>query len=196
MRAPVRFGALVLALAVLAPAQAQAQAPQIKTQVPDFKLSDPDGNTVTLKEHLKKGPVLLNFWTTWCKPCQKELPELAKLYEKYKDKGFTLLAVSEDDQRTQARVRPTVKSRGYEFPVLVDPDRRVGNLFGVRSYPTNVFISSDGSIALSSIGYRKGDEKKIEAQIEKLVGAETPKEPGNEAGEGESAGKVEGGDGS
>lgn len=152
-------------------ASAGSAADGVQTQVPDFELKTPDGETVSLKSRLEAGPVLINFWTTWCKPCQKELPELSKLYEKYKDKGFTLLTVSEDDQRTQSKVRPTVKSRGYAFPVLLDPDHRVGNLFGVRNYPTNVLIASDGRIAVTTEGYRKGDETRMEKEILRLIEA-------------------------
>jgi len=102
---------------------------------------------------------------------QNELPEMDKLYKKYKEQGFTFLAISEDDQRTQAKVRPMVRQRKYSFPVLLDPNRRVGELYAVRNYPTSYLVSSDGTIVSTSIGYRKGDEKKIEKEIVEQIKA-------------------------
>lgn len=183
------LGAVVV-LSILVNSPIGSGAQEVKTHVPEFKLKTPEGKEMGLKDHLAKGPVLLNFWTTWCKPCQKELPELQKIYDKYREKGFTFFAISEDDQRTQARVRPTVRSRKYEFPVLMDPDHKVGNLFGVRSYPTNVLVGPDGKIAMNSQGYRKGDEKKMEAAIVKLL-KESAQVPSNDEDASEES---EGGD--
>jgi len=183
MRSSLRFLTILVILAAVAvSAPVSSQVPEVKTRVADFTLEDVEGNKMNLNEHLKKGPVLLNFWTTWCKPCEKELPELSKLHEKYGDR-FTLFSIAEDDQRTQAKVRPTVRSRGYTFPVLLDSDRRIGNLFSVRSYPTNVLIATDGTVAMTSLGYRKGDEKKLEAEIKKVLPPEAAKDEDEEAGD-------------
>jgi cytochrome c biogenesis protein CcmG/thiol:disulfide interchange protein DsbE len=160
---------IFLGILLLLPSLLSAETPE--TSAPDFKLKSVDGETFVLKELLAKGPVLINFWTTWCKPCQKELPEMDKLYNKYKEQGYTFISIAEDDQRTQAKVRPTVRQRKYSFPVLLDPDHAVGNLYAVRSYPTSYLVSSDGTVVSTSIGYRKGDEKKIEEQIVELLKA-------------------------
>ena len=72
---------------------------QFKTgqQAPDFTLNDLDGNHVTLSEVVGGGPVYINFWATWCGPCKKEIPELIKLYDQFKDRGFKVLAISVDE---------------------------------------------------------------------------------------------------
>jgi peroxiredoxin len=154
---------ILCGLLISAPAGLWAETP--KTTAPDFELKSVDGKTYKLSDLLAKGPVLLNFWTTWCKPCQKELPEMQELYHKYKDQGYTFVSIAEDDQRTMSKVRPTVRQRKYKFPVLIDADHSVGGLYAVRSYPTSFLIASDGTIVSTSIGYRKGDEKKIEKLI-------------------------------
>ncbi|HLT23773.1 MAG TPA: TlpA disulfide reductase family protein, partial [Ignavibacteria bacterium] len=64
----------------------------------DFTLQDLDGNDVSLSKLLEKGPVFLSFWATWCSPCKDEMKEMQKIYEKYKDQGFTYLAVNTDSQ--------------------------------------------------------------------------------------------------
>src|SRR3970040_372812 len=73
---------------------------------PNFKLEDLDGNTVELNSELGDGPVLLSFWATWCKPCLEELNEYKKIYGEYKDKGFKMYAISTDDEKTVAKVKP------------------------------------------------------------------------------------------
>jgi peroxiredoxin len=159
---------------LLLPALGAGGAGAVERKAPDFKLRSTEGETIQLQEVLKRGPVYLSFWTTWCKPCQKELPELDKIYQRYRDQGFTLLAISEDDQRTVSRVRPIIRSRKYTFPVLLDTDRRVGNLYGVRNYPTGILIAPDGTIRKVTIGYRKGDEKALEEAIRELLAASAP----------------------
>ncbi|MBU1701564.1 MAG: TlpA family protein disulfide reductase [Candidatus Eisenbacteria bacterium] len=163
-RKPISIGFVILwGILFSLPSILSADTPQ--TTAADFKLKSVEGETYVLKELLAKGPVLVNFWTVWCKPCQKELPEMDKLYQKYKDQGYTFIAIAEDDQRTQSKVRPTVRQRKYTFPVLIDPDQSVGNLYAVRSYPTSYLISSAGTIVFTSSGFRKGDELKIEKLI-------------------------------
>ncbi|HEY7751064.1 MAG TPA: TlpA disulfide reductase family protein, partial [Ignavibacteriaceae bacterium] len=79
---------------------------------PNFKLEDLDGNTVELNSEIGSGPVLLSFWATWCKPCLEELTEFKKIYNDYKSNGFKMFAISTDDERTVAKVKPFVKSKG------------------------------------------------------------------------------------
>lgn len=144
----------------------------------DFTAEGLDGQKYQLSKLLEKGPVFLDFWTTWCKPCMVELPELGKLHEKYKDRGFTLLTVASDDQKTLAKVKPTVKQHGWTFPVLLDPKREIGNPYNVRQYPTSYLIGQDRKIVSVHLGYRPGDEAKIEEEILRLLPAADSPAPG------------------
>jgi cytochrome c biogenesis protein CcmG/thiol:disulfide interchange protein DsbE len=167
---------LIAGLILLVAGTARADEPELlDSSAPVFQAKGLDGKTYDLQKLLERGPVFLDFWTTWCKPCQAELPKLQELYEKYGKRGFTLVTVASDDQRTVSKVKPMVKSRRWSFPILLDPKREIGNPYQVRSYPTSYLIAPGGKIASVSRGYRPGDEKEIEAKILALL--PEPSEP-------------------
>lgn len=147
---------------------AQDELSQGKT-APNFKLESLDGNNFELTQALGKGPVLLSFWATWCKPCMEEMNELNKIYEELKEKGFTLLAISTDNEKTIAKVKPLVKSKGYNFTVLLDKNSDVARKYYAQQIPYSVLIDKDGKIISSHMGYMKGDEKKLREKILSLI---------------------------
>jgi cytochrome c biogenesis protein CcmG, thiol:disulfide interchange protein DsbE len=140
-----------------------------ESTAPDFSMKGVDGKVYSLKSLLEKGPVLLDFWTTWCKPCMQELPELQRIYDAHKKQGFTLLGVPSDDSRSSAKVKPMIRSKRMTFPNIPDPNREVGNLYNVRNYPTTVLIAQDGRIVHYAQGYLPGDEKELEEKIKALL---------------------------
>ena len=93
---------------------------------PDFAVPDLAGQAVRLSA-FRGQVVLLNIWTTWCPPCREEMPSMERLYQRLRDRGFALLAVSEDEGGA-AVVEPFVRQLGLTFPVLVDPEQQVGSL--------------------------------------------------------------------
>lgn len=147
---------------------AQDELSQGKT-APNFKLESLDGNNFELTQALGKGPVLLSFWASWCKPCMEEMNELNKIYEELKEKGFTLLAISTDNEKTIAKVKPLVKSKGYNFTVLLDKNSDVARKYYAQQIPYSVLIDKDGKIVSSHMGYMKGDEKKLREKILSLL---------------------------
>jgi peroxiredoxin len=132
---------------------------------PNFKLEDLDGNTIELSSELGEGPVLLSFWATWCKPCIEELNEYKNIYSDYKDKGFKMFAISTDDEKTIAKVKPFVKSKNFEFPVLLDTNSDVARLYYAKPVPYSVILDKKGFIIYSHLGYMKGDEVKVKELI-------------------------------
>ena len=135
------------------------------SQVPDFDLPDLNGEKRTLYQQLEKGPVLLDFWATWCKPCLKSLPKLAELEKDLAEQGLAVWAINEDGPRTQAKVEPFVYSLGKELTVLIDENREVMRQFQVNGLPTSILISPNRTIVLRLQGYRPGDEKKIKEKL-------------------------------
>ena len=139
---------------------------------PDFNLSSPEGKRINLKKLLKKGPVLLNFWATYCKPCIKAMPKLQELHNKYKNQGFTVLGVNEDGPRGQARVKPFLRGRKVTFLIAIDGDGGVMKRLQVRSLPTTILIAPDGEIVLRQAGYTPATAKPLLDAIELLMAAQ------------------------
>lgn len=132
---------------------------------PDFTLENLDGDLVELYKEVGDGPILLSFWATWCKPCLEELNEYKQIYSEYKDQGFKMYAISTDDENTVAKVKPLVKSKGYNFPVLLDTNSDVVRLYYAQSIPYSVILDKKGMIIYSHLGYMKGDEVKVKQII-------------------------------
>lgn len=114
----------------------------------DFTARDLSGGDVRLGDLLGK-TVVLDFWASWCKPCQKDLAEVQKLHDELASKSVVFLGIDDEDGET---VKSFVKKAGYTFPVLLDPDQRVHQLYGVRWAPTVVVINRKGKIAARYVG--------------------------------------------
>lgn len=139
------------------------------TEAPDFSLKNLDGDAVSLHELLEDGPVLLDFWALWCKPCKKGLPGTNDLYKEFEEKGLSVVAVNVDSPRSTSKVRSYVKSQRYEFEVLLDPNSATMRLYQFRSIPQLFLVSRDGTIAYSKMGWAPGQEIFISREIEKLL---------------------------
>lgn len=136
------------------------------SNITDFTLTDVDGKSVALGDYLGKKAILLDFWATWCKPCIAEMGHLQKIYEAKKD-GFVVLAISMDASETEAQVAPTVKTKGWTFPVLLDSETRATSLYNPRrAAPYTVLIDKRGKIVKKREGYNPGDEAEIEKDID------------------------------
>ena len=136
----------------------------------DFTLRDVEGRSVRLSDY-RGQVVMLDFWATWCQPCEAEIPHLQELYSKYKAQGFVVLGVSMDGPETIANVGPFARRYGLEFPVLLDEETRVTGIYNPkRSAPLSVLIDRNGRLAQTRTGYNVGDEKLIEADVQRLLG--------------------------
>ncbi|MDR3666991.1 MAG: TlpA disulfide reductase family protein [Ignavibacteriaceae bacterium] len=158
---------LLICLSLLSLNLSYPQDHQKKT--PNVKLEDLDGKKVQLKSYLGKGPVLISFWATWCKPCQEELAEYQKIYNDYKSKGFQMLGISIDDEKTVAKVKPYIKSKNYNFTVLLDSNSDAAREFYVQDVPNTFLVDKKGNIVSSHHGYKRGDELELKKNIEELL---------------------------
>ncbi len=116
----------------------------------DFTLTALNGKTYSLSG-LRGRVVLLNFWATWCPPCRKEMPDMEKLYREFENKGFTVLAVSDEERDT---VSGFLEKQRYTFPILLDPGRKVHEAFGVEGIPKSFLFDREGKLVAQSIDMR------------------------------------------
>ena len=133
-----------------AAAMAKLEADDAKRQSADFTLSDLQGRPWHLRD-LQGKVVLVNFWATWCPPCRKEMPDLDALYNKFKDQGFVVLAISDEEV---AKVAPFIGERKISYPVLLDPGRKVNDLFIVEGIPKSFVYDRSGKMVAQSIDMR------------------------------------------
>jgi peroxiredoxin len=145
---------------------------------PDFAVTDLAGRAVRLSA-LRGNVVVLNLWTTWCPPCREEMPSMERLYARLRGKRFELLAVSQDEDG-RAVVEPFVRELRLSFPVLVDPERQVGERFGVWGYPETFVIDRNGYVVERVIGPRDWAAPAQVAALEALIAADA--EPGAVSG--------------
>lgn len=160
---------LTFVLIVSLPVFAQNDEDITGRKAPNFKLINLNGKYVELNKETGNGPILLSFWATWCKPCLEEMAEFNKIYKEYKDRGFTILAISTDSEKSVAKVKPYIKSKGYDFPVLLDTNNEVARKYYAQQMPYTVMIDKNGNIVYSHLGYMKGDEQKIEKLISEML---------------------------
>jgi len=133
---------------------------------PDFTLPSKSDGNLRLAE--QRGEVImLNFWASWCGPCRKEMPLLNDLHKRYSKAGFQVWGVNVDANRADAD--RLLKKIPVDFPILFDPNGKVGSLFNVDAMPTTVFIDRSGKIRHLHKGYRAGDEATYRKYIKELI---------------------------
>jgi len=127
-------------------------APYVGALAPDFTLQTVAGESVTLSDFMANGPtpVVLNFWATWCPPCRAEMPALQAVAQAYREQGVRVLGVNQAEEPNQ--VVGFMQTLGLDFPVLLDRDAAVSQLYRVRSLPTTFFIDREGVIREIVIG--------------------------------------------
>jgi len=149
----------VAALSLIRPTPVQAA----KT----FRVDTPDNRQLSLSEFMGK-VVFLNFWATWCKPCEAEMPSMERLHQRFKDQGLVVLAISEDTGGASV-VTPYLKKHKLSFPVGLDPKSSVASLYGVWGVPSTFIIDRQGNRALFANGPRDWDGLHAQALFQSLL---------------------------
>ena len=129
----------------------QIPAPQQDFLAPDFELKTPAGEMIRLSD-LRGQAMLINLWATWCPPCRAEMQSIEKMYQEYKEEGFTVLAVNMTYQDDPLAIMPFVHEQGLTFPILLDETSEMANAYQLRSLPSSYFIRRDGVINEVVIG--------------------------------------------
>lgn len=169
--APVRPAvALLIAIALAAaPVAARAADAGSEKAPPRFKVRSVTGEPLELQRLLERGPVLLDFWATWCLPCIAALPELEGVRARLGPRGLTVIGISVDGPRNFPKVRPFATRLGLTFPIVLDEDGALQQRFQVKAVPTSVLIATDGRLVRVTPGWRPGETADLERAIEALL---------------------------
>jgi peroxiredoxin len=133
-----------------AAAISKVEADNERRRQADFTLRQLNGETWTLKE-LRGKVVLVNFWATWCPPCRKEMPDLETLYKQFKEQGLVILAISDEEE---SKVKPFIAEQKVTYPILLDPGRKVNELFEIEGIPKTFVYDRSGKLVAQSIDMR------------------------------------------
>lgn len=136
---------------------------------PAFTVPSLNGTPASLSDYKGK-VILLNFWATWCFPCRQEMPHMETLWKRYKDKGFVVIGVSNDDKSKTKRVETFVKKVNLSFPILFDTESTVSDLYDVSGIPVSYLIDRDGNVISQIMGIREWDSDEAFELVEHLLG--------------------------
>jgi peroxiredoxin len=134
---------------------------------PDFTLARHGASTpASLSGHMGQ-VVLVNFWATWCKPCEDEMPAMERLYQALHPEGFEMLAISVDQEGE--RVGPFLERMQVTFPILLDPDQAVSRLYQTTGFPESLLVDRDGRLVERYVGPRDWDAPIFVERIRDLL---------------------------
>lgn len=136
-------------------------------------LATPDGEQMSLAEMGAGKVTIVSFGATWCVPCKKEMTAVNDLYAGMQENGVQFIAVFIDNTKTMAKVGPFVKSKGFTFPVLLDPNSEIFEVVNGTEVPYTLVFDATGALRYKHDGYLEGDEEHLMEEALGLVAEAT-----------------------
>ena len=130
-----------------------------------------DGQSVQTSVIKNDGkPVIISFWATWCKPCNRELDAIKEVYDEWQDEtGVKLVAISIDDARSAARVKPWVDGKDWPYEVYLDQNKDFARAMNVVNVPHTFLINGEGEIVWQHTSYQDGGEEEMIEKVRELL---------------------------
>lgn len=140
-------------------------------QLPSVTLKDINGKTVKTDTLSNNGkPFIIDFFATWCKPCNRELKAIHEVYPDWQEEtGVKLIAVSIDQAQNINKVKPLVDEQGWEYEVLLDPNGDFKRALGIQMIPYVLIVDGKGNIVYKHNGYTDGAENELIEKVRELV---------------------------
>ncbi len=139
-------------------------------QLPAVTLKDIGGKAVRTDTLSNNGkPIIIDFFATWCKPCNRELSAISEMYDDWQaETGVKLIAISIDQAQNIHKVKPLVDQLGWPFEVLLDPNSDLKRALGIQLIPCTLVLDGNGKIVYRHLGYTDGEEEELINEVRKL----------------------------
>lgn len=128
-------------------------------------LATPDGSQTSISDLGKGKVIIVSFWATWCTPCKEEMKAVHEVYEELKAQGVEYVAISVDNTKTMAKVGPYITSKGYTFPVLLDPNKEIFEIVNGTEVPYTLVYDTQGKLRYKHDGYLEGDIEHLKEEV-------------------------------
>ena len=142
-----------------------------QSKLPAVTLKSMDGKTVSTDTLSNNGkPIIIDFFATWCKSCNRELTAISEVYEDWQEEtGVKLIAVSIDQAQNINKEKPLVDNHGWPYEVLPDPNSDFKRALGIQMIPYVLIVDGDGNIVYKHNGYTEGAEEELIQKVRELV---------------------------
>ena len=140
----------------------------MKGEAPNFTLKSLRGENIKLSEH-RGEVIMLSFWATWCDKCKENFTVLNDIYLKYRDQGFTLLSINNQEEDDIKKIRKWLKGRRVAYPILLDTTHTVSDNYEVADMPSTYILDRDGQLRYVHNGFKEGYQDEVIKQVRELM---------------------------
>ncbi len=161
----------LLILGILAISTALSSNGGPTSKLPSVEVKTLDGKSINIQDFAKNGKItIISFWATWCSPCKKELDAISELYSEWQEAyDVELVAITIDNARQLAKVKPMVAQKRWEFTVLSDSKQDLQRALNFQTIPQTFLLDKEGNIVYKHSGYSPGDEYELEDHIAEIA---------------------------
>tara|TARA_B100000902_G_C27006013_1_gene762256 strand:- start:244 stop:786 length:543 start_codon:yes stop_codon:yes gene_type:complete len=142
---------------------------QIGSKIPNLNIRLLSGGSVNLHDLAEDGPLLIDFWATWCVPCKKLMKFLNQYHLDYKDENFKVLMINTDTPRSISKARSYINAQDYKFYVGLDPNKVISKKLNGMVMPTLILVDKGGEVSWRHQGYITGEEVGINRRIQQIL---------------------------